>query len=66
MEKLGVMAGDSRDTLNRGKFFSGNAVNLFGSNSENPWEHQYLYYGVKKVRIVVTSSKIDLTFSMLF
>jgi hypothetical protein len=59
MEKLGVIAGDSRDSLNRGKFFSGNAVNLFGSNTENAWEHQYLYYGVKKVKFCIRTFELN-------
>jgi glycoprotein-N-acetylgalactosamine 3-beta-galactosyltransferase len=59
MEKLNVIAGDSRDSLSRGKFFFGNAEFLLSPTAanKNAWEDQYLYYGVKKVLHIKRNGK---------
>jgi hypothetical protein len=52
MENLNVTAGDSRDGLQRGKFFYGSAdYALFPSNDGEDWTSEYRYYRMEKVNI---------------
>jgi hypothetical protein len=59
MENLNVTAGDSRDGLQRGKFFYGSAdYALFPSNDGEDWTSEYRYYRMEKVNI--THKKLGL------
>lgn len=52
LSMLGIIAGDSRDTEKRGRFFPfGPEAHLFPNRKANDWYWKYVYYEPKEVRI---------------
>jgi hypothetical protein len=50
MEKLGVVAGDSRDSLQRVRFVCNTPEDQIFPNADlSDWPYQYHFYGVKGV-----------------
>jgi glycoprotein-N-acetylgalactosamine 3-beta-galactosyltransferase len=54
MESLGVIAGDSRDELKRGKFFPANVeYQIFPPDDKSDWIYAFDFYGVRGVRLEI-------------
>jgi glycoprotein-N-acetylgalactosamine 3-beta-galactosyltransferase len=50
MQRLGIMSGDSRDSLHRKKFFAGNLENqIFPPEDKKDWIYGYDFYGLQPV-----------------